>query len=111
MVITYAQRERLEDLAVETPDRVKIKKNARVTKLFKNEQRAVVGVEYLHNGKTETAYRPVIVTTGGYAADFTQDSLLKTYRDQNVCIGRRHLAYSLSLIYVHAVLRSQRMEG
>ncbi|KAI0093462.1 Flavocytochrome c [Irpex rosettiformis] len=82
MVMTYAQMERLEDLAVETPDRVKIKKKARVTKLIKDEQGAVVGAEYTHNGKTEAAYGPVILATGGYAADFTEDSLLKKYRPE-----------------------------
>ncbi|KAI0800025.1 fumarate reductase [Fomes fomentarius] len=82
MVITYAQMERLEDLSESTPDRVKIKKKARVTKLIKNESGGVVGVEYQHNGKTETAYGPVILATGGYAADFTSDSLLKKYRPE-----------------------------
>ena len=73
MVITYAQLERLEDLSESIPDRVKIKKRARVTKLVKDESGAVVGAEYTHNGKTETAYGPVILATGGYAADFTED--------------------------------------
>ncbi|KIK68935.1 hypothetical protein GYMLUDRAFT_34953 [Collybiopsis luxurians FD-317 M1] len=81
MVITYAQMERLEDLAVSTPDRVKILKKARVTKLVK-EGDHVVGVEYQHNGKTETAYGPVVLATGGYAADFTADSLLKKHRPE-----------------------------
>lgn len=82
MVITYAQMERLEDLATEVPDRVQIKKKARVVKLVKDEQGAVIGVEYTHNGKTETAYGPVILATGGYAADFTENSLLKKYRPE-----------------------------
>ncbi|EKM54168.1 uncharacterized protein PHACADRAFT_257822 [Phanerochaete carnosa HHB-10118-sp] len=81
MVITYAQMERLEDLATEIPDRVTIKKKARVTKLIKDES-GVIGVEYTHSGKTETAYGPVILATGGYAADFTEDSLLKKYRPE-----------------------------
>lgn len=82
MVMTYAQMERLEDLAVEQPHRVKIHKKARVTKLIKDEQGAVVGVEYEFKGKTETAYGPVILATGGYAADFTENSLLKKYRPE-----------------------------
>ncbi|KAJ8521171.1 hypothetical protein ONZ45_g2088 [Pleurotus djamor] len=82
MVITYAQLERLEDLSVSDPERVKILKKARVTKLIKDESGAVVGAEYSHNGKTETAYGPVILATGGYAADFTEDSLLKKYRPE-----------------------------
>ncbi|KAI6032751.1 Flavocytochrome c [Pisolithus orientalis] len=82
MVITYAQMERLEDLAVSQPDRVKIYKKARVTKLIRDESGAVAGVDYIRNGKTETAYGPVILATGGYAADFTPDSLLKQHRPE-----------------------------
>jgi len=82
MVITYAQMERLEDLSQSIPNRVQIKKKARVTQLVKDESGGVIGVEYVHNGKTETAYGPVILATGGYAADFTSDSLLKKYRPE-----------------------------
>ncbi|CAE6430457.1 unnamed protein product [Rhizoctonia solani] len=81
MVITYAQLERLEDLAVSTPDRVKILKKAKVTSLLK-EGDAVVGVAYEKDGKAEKAYGPVILATGGYAADFTEDSLLKKHRPE-----------------------------
>ena len=81
-VITYAQMERLEDLAVSQPDRVKIYKKARVSKLLKDESGVVNGVEFVRNGKTETAYGPVILATGGYAADFTSDSLLKKHRPE-----------------------------
>ncbi|TFK74546.1 fumarate reductase [Pluteus cervinus] len=84
MVITYAQLERLEDLSVSSPERVKIIKKARATRLVKDESGAVVGIEYVANGKTETAYGPVILATGGYAADFTEDSLLKKYRPEYV---------------------------
>jgi len=82
MVMTYAQMERLEDLSVSDPDRVKIVKKARVTKLLKDESGAVVGVEYSHGGNTHTAHGPVVLATGGYAADFTEDSLLKKYRPE-----------------------------
>ncbi|KIJ50708.1 hypothetical protein M422DRAFT_27268 [Sphaerobolus stellatus SS14] len=81
MVITYAQLERLEDLAVSIPDRVKIHKKATVTKLIK-ENGTVVGVEYAHDGQTKKALGPVILATGGYAADFTETSLLKKYRPE-----------------------------
>lgn len=83
MVITYAQMERLEDLAVSAPERVQIKKKARVARLVKDaETGAVVGVEYEHDGQMQTAYGPVILATGGYAADFTESSLLKKYRPE-----------------------------
>ncbi|EJF59680.1 Flavocytochrome c [Dichomitus squalens LYAD-421 SS1] len=82
MVITYAQLERLEDLAETTPSRVQIKKKARVIKLVKDDSGAVIGAEYEHQGKVQTAYGPVILATGGYAADFTSDSLLKKYRPE-----------------------------
>lgn len=74
--------ERLEDLAISMPERVKIIKKARVTKLVKDSDGSVVGVEYSHKGKTETAHGPVVLATGGYAADFTSDSLLKKYRPE-----------------------------
>ena len=73
--------ERLEDLAISNPERVIIKKKARVIKLIKDGP-TVVGVEYTLGGKAETAYGPVILATGGYAADFTENSLLKKYRPE-----------------------------
>jgi len=57
--------ERLEDLAVSDPDRVKIYKKARVSKLLKDDSGAVIGVEYQRGGKTETAYGAVVLATGG----------------------------------------------
>lgn len=74
--------ERLEDLSVSNPERVRILKKARVTKVVKDESGAVSGVEYTRGGKTEIVYGPVILATGGYAADFTEDSLLKKYRPE-----------------------------
>ena len=81
-VITYAQLERLEDLAFSSPERIKIIKKARATKIVKDDSGAVIGVQYEVDSKTETAYGPVILATGGYAADFTESSLLKKYRPE-----------------------------
>jgi succinate dehydrogenase/fumarate reductase flavoprotein subunit len=74
--------ERLEDLAVSFPERVQILKKSRVTKLVQDDSGAVVGVEYERDRKTETVFGPVVLATGGYAADFTSDSLLKKYRPE-----------------------------
>ena len=52
-------------MAVSQADRVKTYK-ARVSKLLKDESGAVNGVEFVRNRKTETAYGPVILATGGY---------------------------------------------
>ncbi|KAF8943396.1 hypothetical protein BGZ47_005470 [Haplosporangium gracile] len=82
MTITYALMETIEDLSVSQPDRVKLIKKARVTNLIK-ENGAVVGVEYEHlnqPGNKIKAWGPVVLATGGYAADFSSDSLLKQYR-------------------------------
>lgn len=79
MTITYALMEKLEQISEKTPDRAKIVVKARATGLIK-EGDEVVGVKYTHDGKEYTEYGAVIVATGGYAADFTEDSLLKKYR-------------------------------
>lgn len=80
MTITYAQMEKLEDIAEAEPDRVQILKKARVTKLL-YENGAVIGVEYEHAGQTHKEHGPVILATGGYAADFADpNSILKKYR-------------------------------
>lgn len=79
MTITYALMEKLEDLAKSSPNRVKIMKKADVKKLI-YENDVVVGVEFTYGGATKKEYGPVILSTGGYAADFTDTSLLKKHR-------------------------------
>ncbi|KAK9319979.1 FAD binding domain-containing protein [Lipomyces orientalis] len=83
MAITYALMEKLEDYAEGIPDRVKILKKARVTKLIQDpfDELKVLGVEYENEiGERKNLYGPVVLATGGYAADFTETSLLKKYR-------------------------------
>lgn len=79
MAITYALMQKLEELAEQEPERVKIIKKAKVTKINK-EGNKITGVSYEYEGKTYTEDGPVILATGGYAADFTEDSFIKKYR-------------------------------
>lgn len=79
MAITYALMQRLEDLAETEPERVQIIKKARVTGLNK-EGNQVTGVTYEYNGESQSLDGPVILATGGYAADFGDSSLLKKHR-------------------------------
>lgn len=79
MAITYALMQKLEELAETEPHRVKIIKKARVTKI-NAEGNKVTGVTYEKDGKSFVENGPVALATGGYAADFTEDSLLKKHR-------------------------------
>ena len=54
-------------------------KKAKVTKINKDGNRAT-GVTYLFNNEEVSVNGPVVLATGGYAADFTNDSLLKKHR-------------------------------
>lgn len=79
MTITYGLMEKLEELCKTQPNRARLITKAKVTKLlFENGN--VVGAEYEREGKLFTESGPVIIATGGYAADFSDDSLLKKYR-------------------------------
>lgn len=82
MAITYRLLEQLENLAELQPERIKIYKNSQVIDLLKDGDFEVVGVKY-KNLKTKQKGEvrgPVIMATGGYAADFTKNSLLRKYR-------------------------------
>ncbi|KAL1965801.1 hypothetical protein VTN77DRAFT_5122 [Rasamsonia byssochlamydoides] len=79
MAITYALMQRIEELAEKEPHRVQLLKKARVTAINKTGNQ-ITGVTYEYNGETHTADGVVILATGGYAADFTEDSLLKKWR-------------------------------
>ncbi|KAG4101488.1 Flavocytochrome c [Neocallimastix lanati (nom. inval.)] len=81
MTITYTLLEALENIAKTQPYRAKILKKANVRRLLKNEETgAVIGVEFEMNGETLQEFGPVIIATGGFAADFTENSLIKAYR-------------------------------
>lgn len=81
MTITYALMSTYEDLCKSNPERAILLKKADVKGLIKDGEQ-VVGVEFTYKGKTVKEYGPVILATGGYAADFTETSLLKKYRPE-----------------------------
>lgn len=82
MAITYRLLETLEKLSEDEPDRVAILKHCQVIDLIKEGEDRVVGVKYknLQDKSKSEVYGPVIMSTGGYAADFTKNSLLRKYR-------------------------------
>jgi len=79
MAITYALMERWEQLCEKEPSRAELIKKARVVEVIK-EGNVATGVVYEVNGEKITVNGPVILATGGYAADFTETSLLKKHR-------------------------------
>ena len=81
MTITYALLEKLEEKMKEMPHRVRIVTKARATELLSNNGE-VIGCKYEKDGKITPAYGPVVLTTGGYGADFSDSSLLKTLRPE-----------------------------
>merc|ERR1719503_245078 len=78
MTITYALIQSLEQIAERT-DLARIITKARATKLITNKG-GVTGCEYEKAGVKTKEYGPVILTSGGFGADFGNDSLLAKYR-------------------------------
>jgi len=80
MTITYALLDALEKIEDESKgERAKIITKAKVFDLI-TEGDKVIGVRYEHKGKKLEEYGVVILSTGGFAADFEKDSLLLKYR-------------------------------
>jgi flavocytochrome c len=80
MAITYALMEKFEEICRAHPDRARSITKARVTRVIMDAQGTATGVEYEREGQHLQEHGPVIIATGGYAADFTSDSILKKYR-------------------------------
>lgn len=80
MTITYALMEKIEEIAATGDGRARTITKARATKILTDSNGAAIGVEYEKDGQTFTEHGPVIIATGGYAADFTDDSILKKVR-------------------------------
>src|SRR5215470_2221805 len=71
MAITYALMQRWEELCESEPERVQLIKKAKVVKINMNGNQAT-GVTYELNGEEVSVDGPVVLATGGYAADFTE---------------------------------------
>ena len=69
-----------DDLARAQPTKARVIAKATVDKLIQDEAGNVVGVEYVQGGQRFKEYGPVIISTGGFCADFGADSLLAKYR-------------------------------
>lgn len=69
-----------DDLARAEPTKARVVAKATVDKLIQDESGNVVGVEYVQGGQRFKEYGPVIISTGGFCADFGADSLLAKYR-------------------------------
>jgi flavocytochrome c len=81
MEITSTLINRLEELSVSDPSKVRLINKARVTRLLKNRNGAVIGCEYEKGGKTFKEAGSVIVCTGGYGAGMlSKDSPLGKIR-------------------------------
>ncbi|KAI5283439.1 hypothetical protein KEM54_002131 [Ascosphaera aggregata] len=79
MAITYALMQKLEEINAKEPHRAQIIKKARVTAVNKTGN-DVTGVTYEQDGQQKTIDGEVVLATGGYAADFSENGLLKQYR-------------------------------
>ncbi len=81
MTITYALMEALEKIEEDTNGvRGRVITNADVKKLITSDDGTVIGAEYVHEGKTEQAFGPVVIATGGYGADFSSSGILAKQR-------------------------------
>jgi flavocytochrome c len=78
MTITYALIQSTEEIAERT-DLARIITKAKATKLLMNDGKCV-GVEYAKGGSTFQEHGPVIICSGGFGADFSNDSLLAKHR-------------------------------
>ena len=82
MTITYALMERYEEICKNEPHRARAITKARATRLLVDEHGNVTGVEYQKDGSTHQEHGAVIIATGGYGADYSDDSLLKKFRPE-----------------------------
>jgi len=82
MTITYALMEKLEAISAQNPEQARVITKARVSRLLTEANGEVVGVEYEKDGRHFQEFGPVVVATGGFAADFAPDSILGRVRPE-----------------------------
>mmetsp|Transcript_1843 Transcript_1843/g.2139 ORF Transcript_1843/g.2139 Transcript_1843/m.2139 type:complete len:648 (-) Transcript_1843:117-2060(-) len=87
MMITYGLMERLDEIAASGDGRARVINKAEATKLITSASGEVTGVEYVKGGKTFTEMGPVVIATGGFGADFTDNSLLAQVEDEWSTLG------------------------
>jgi len=75
-MITMTLMERFDDVRDNEPDRARLINKANVMDLITNDQGKVVGCRYERDGQVLEEMGPVILSTGGFGADFSPDSLL-----------------------------------
>merc|ERR1712187_1070608 len=80
MTITYALIQMLEKVSEKNPDKARIVTKACAKKLLTNSSGACVGLVYEKGGMDFQEHGAVILASGGFGADFTQQSLLAKYR-------------------------------
>ncbi|KAK1234143.1 hypothetical protein PQX77_002655 [Marasmius sp. AFHP31] len=81
--MTSALIKKLQELASAEPDRVRITQDAKVIELLEDESGKVLGVQYEKGeSKHEEKADAVIIATGGYAADFSDQGLLSKHRPE-----------------------------
>merc|ERR1711904_62450 len=80
MTITYGLMEKPEAISDDDEDKARILLKAEVKELLQDSSGAVCGVKYVKGGEMFEEHGPVIIATGGFGADFGEDSLLKKYR-------------------------------
>jgi len=74
-MITMTLMETFDDIRDNQPERARLINKARVTELIK-ENGNVIGCRFEKDGQIMEEYGPVILSTGGFGADFNSDSLL-----------------------------------
>ncbi|KAH9257606.1 hypothetical protein BASA81_004055 [Batrachochytrium salamandrivorans] len=81
MALTYGLMEALDAEAQKPNSKARILNKAKVVELIRKGDE-VVGVKYEFEGKKYDEFGPVIISTGGFGADFTPDSLLSSVQKQ-----------------------------